>query len=71
MGSDSHASDGLWENRRGERLESFAVFTVQDRHNFWQQLILERWAWETSRDGCFSLEVLAHMPVMIKCFSHY
>jgi putative SOS response-associated peptidase YedK len=62
------AAAGLWGrwNRvrkgREERIESFAVFTVQDALDRWQPLVLEPWDWSAWLDGEITLEALSDMP---------
>ena len=60
---------GLWgrwtrvRHGRETRVESFAVFTVQDDHAGWQPMLLEPWDWSAWLEGSLRLEVVALMPL--------
>ena len=59
---------GLWGRwtraRKGSeiRVESFAVFTVQDARDEWVPLEVEVWDWHAWLEGSLELETLALMP---------
>jgi putative SOS response-associated peptidase YedK len=65
------AAAGLWgkwtrvRGRREERLESFAVFAVQDARDEWQPLMLETWDWLSWLEETVDLETVALMPAPI------
>jgi putative SOS response-associated peptidase YedK len=55
---------GKWTRvraRKEERLESFAVFVVQDARDQWQPLILETWDWLSWLEQAVDLETVALM----------
>jgi putative SOS response-associated peptidase YedK len=62
---------GLWGRwtrvRRGSevRVESFAVFTVQDSADRWVPLEVEAWDWQAWLEGGLDLETIAGMPAPV------
>ena len=62
---------GLWgrwtQVRHGSemRVESFAMFTVQDRADHWVPLELESWDWHAWLEGTLDLETVANMPAVM------
>ena len=62
---------GLWGRwtrvRHGSevRVESFAVFTLQDKFDRWVSLEIESWDWHAWLEGTLDLETVAHMPTPV------
>lgn len=63
---------GLWGRwtrvRHGSemRVESFAVFTVQDKTDRWVPLEVEAWDWHAWIEGELNLEMLIGMPPVLQ-----
>ena len=68
---ETRAVAGLWGRwtrvRHGSemRVESFAVFTVQDKTDRWVPLEVEAWDWHAWLEGKLDLEMLIGMPPVL------
>jgi len=68
---ETRAAAGLWGRwtrvRHGSemRVESFAVFTVQDKLDRWVPLEIEIWDWHTWLEGTLDLETVTNMPAVM------